>query len=219
MAKVLQHRRDTTTNLSSVSGAIGEFFMDTTKNTLVVMDGSTNGGHPLALESDLVSNLGDLSNVTLTTPSNGQVLKYNGSIWVNSSDAGIGLSDLSVTTNSAGSAALSYDTATGAFTYTPPDLSSYATTASLSSYQTTSGLNSAIDTHLNNENPTSGHVLSWSGSDYAWVAQASGADGNTQYTMQADTTTGGANLTLVGNDASTDSVKLAAGSNVTITRS
>jgi hypothetical protein len=45
-----------------------------------------------------------------------------------------------------------------------------------------------------------------------------GADGNTTYTIQADTTTGGANLTLVGNDASTDSVKLEAGSNVTITR-
>jgi hypothetical protein len=233
------------------------------------------------LLSDLVSNLGDLSNVTLTTPSNGQVLKYNGSIWVNSSDAGIGLSDLSVNTNSAGSAALSYDNSTGAFSYTPPDLSSYATTASLSSYattaslssyattaslssyattaslssyQTTSGLNSAVDSHLNQSNPsngyvlswngsdyawvsnagytnsnvdshlnqsnpTSGYVLSWNGSDYAWVAQASGADGNTQYTMQADTTTGGANLTLVGNDASTDSVKLAAGSNITITRS
>jgi len=169
MAKVLQHRRDTTTNLSTETGAIGEFFMDTTKNTLVVMDGSTNGGHPLALESDLVSNLGDLSNVTLTTPSNGQVLKYNGSIWVNSSDAGIGLSDLSVTTNSAGSAALSYNNSTGAFTYTPPDLSSY---------QTTSGLNSAIDSHLNQSNPTSGYVLSWNGSDYAWVAQSGGSGAN-----------------------------------------
>jgi len=245
MAKVLQHRRDTTTNLASVSGAIGEFFMDTTKNTLVVMDGSTNGGHPLALESDLVSNLGDLSNVTLTTPSNGQVLKYNGSIWVNSSDAGIGLSDLSVTTNSAGSAALSYNNSTGAFTYTPPDLSSYQTTSGLNSaidshlnqsnpssgyvlswsgsdYQWVSNAgytNSDVDSHLNQNNPTSGYVLSWNGTDYAWVAQASGADGNTQYTVQADTTTGGANITLVGNDASTDSVKLAAGANIAIQRS
>jgi hypothetical protein len=31
--------------------------------------------------------LGDLSDVTLTSPSNGQVLKYNGSAWVNSSDS------------------------------------------------------------------------------------------------------------------------------------
>lgn len=248
MAKVLQHRRDTTTNLASVSGAIGEFFMDTTKNTLVVMDGSTNGGHPLALESDLVSNLGDLSNVTLTTPSTGQVLKYNGSIWVNSSDAGgIALTDLSVTTNSAGSAALSYDNTTGAFSYTPPDLSSYQTTSGLDSAidshlnydPTTTGDgyllsydastaayawvapygNSDVDSHLNQNNPSSGYVLSWNGSDYQWVAQASGADGNTQYTVQADTTTGGANITLVGNDASTDSVKLAAGANIAIQRS
>ena len=31
---------------------------------------------------------------------------------------------------------------------------------------------SDVDTHLNQSNPTSGHVLSWNGSDYAWVAQA-----------------------------------------------
>ena len=28
-----------------------------------------------------------------------------------------------------------------------------------------------VDTHLNQSNPTSGYVLSWNGSDYAWVAQ------------------------------------------------
>lgn len=33
--------------------------------------------------------LDGLSDVTITTPSNGEVLKYNGSIWVNDSDAGI----------------------------------------------------------------------------------------------------------------------------------
>ena len=30
-------------------------------------------------------------------------------------------------------------------------------------------LNASIDTHLNQSNPTSGYVLSWNGSDYAWV--------------------------------------------------
>lgn len=50
MAKTLQHRRGTTTELASVTGAIGEIFMDTTKNTLVVMDGTTPGGVPLAVE-------------------------------------------------------------------------------------------------------------------------------------------------------------------------
>jgi len=31
-----------------------------------------------------------------------------------------------------------------------------------------------VDLHLNQSNPTSGYVLSWNGSDYAWVAQSSG---------------------------------------------
>ena len=34
---------------------------------------------------------------------------------------------------------------------------------------------SDVDTHLNQSNPTSGHVLSWNGSDYAWVAADTGA--------------------------------------------
>jgi len=52
-----------------------------------------------------------------------------------------------------------------------------ANDSQLSSYQTTAGLNSAIDTHLNQSNPTSGYVLSWNGSDYAWVAQSGGGGG------------------------------------------
>ena len=31
-----------------------------------------------------------------------------------------------------------------------------------------------VDTHLNQSNPTAGYVLSWNGSDYAWVAQSGG---------------------------------------------
>ena len=52
-----------------------------------------------------------------------------------------------------------------------------ANDSQLSSYQTTAGLNSAIDSHLNQSGPTSGHVLSWNGSDYAWVANAGGGGG------------------------------------------
>jgi hypothetical protein len=53
MAKTLQFRRDTTGNLASVTGAVGEIFIDTTKDTVVVMDGSTAGGFPLATEASL----------------------------------------------------------------------------------------------------------------------------------------------------------------------
>ena len=51
MAKTLQFRRGTTAELSSETGAVGELFVDTTKDTVVVMDGSTAGGFPLAKES------------------------------------------------------------------------------------------------------------------------------------------------------------------------
>jgi len=50
MAKVLQFRRDTTSGLSTVTGAEGELFVDLTKDTLVVMDGTTAGGQPLQKE-------------------------------------------------------------------------------------------------------------------------------------------------------------------------
>jgi hypothetical protein len=53
MAKTLQFRRGTTGELSSVTGAVGELFVDTTKDTVVVMDGSTAGG--FALQRELVS--------------------------------------------------------------------------------------------------------------------------------------------------------------------
>jgi hypothetical protein len=50
MAKTLQFRRGTTSELSSQTGAVGELFVDTTKDTVVVMDGSTAGGFPLQRE-------------------------------------------------------------------------------------------------------------------------------------------------------------------------
>ena len=38
--------------------------------------------------------------------------------------------------------------------------------------------NSDVDSHLNQSNPTAGYVLSWNGSDYAWVAQSGGGSGD-----------------------------------------
>ena len=72
MAKLLKLRRGTTSDHSSFTGAEGEVTVDTTKDTLVVHDGSTAGGTPLAKESDVtaptftgdVTFTGDASNVT-----------------------------------------------------------------------------------------------------------------------------------------------------------
>jgi len=145
-----------------------------------------------------------------------------------SSGGGIALTDLSISTNPAGTAALSYNNTTGVFTYTPPDLSSFSTfdgdydsltnkptipaagialgdlsvgaedpasgdggisydnttgvftyaPPDLSQYQPVGNLNADIDAHLNTSTATSNEVLSWDGSDYAWVAQSSGSSLN-----------------------------------------
>jgi len=109
MAKTLQFRRDTTANLASETGAAGELFVDTSKNTVVVMDGSTAGGHPLEKEG-------------------------------------------------------AYDHANAAF--------AAANSASSGAHYS----DSDVDAHLNQSNPTSGYVLSWNGSDYAWIDNAGYTD-------------------------------------------
>lgn len=107
MADQLQLRGGTTTEHSTFTGALKEITVDITKKTVVVHDGATAGGTPLAREnnSDLTGNtLVDLirfadadrsnyigikapttitANITLTLPgtdgSSGQVLSTNGS--------------------------------------------------------------------------------------------------------------------------------------------
>jgi len=62
MAQTLQHRRSSTAALAGQVGTVGEIYMDETKKTLVVMDGVTPGGSPMAKESSLPSKLSDLTN-------------------------------------------------------------------------------------------------------------------------------------------------------------
>ena len=114
-----------------------------------------------------IGSIDTLSDVDTTTnaPSSGQVLKWNGSSWIPQNDSagssGIALTDLSIGSegSATGDGAISYNNSSGVFIYTPPDI------------------NSSVDTHLNQSNPTSGYVLSWNGSDYAWVAQSGGGGG------------------------------------------
>ena len=57
MATILQLRRGTTVQHSSFTGANGEVTVDTTKKTVVVHDGSTAGGSPLATEAYVTSQI------------------------------------------------------------------------------------------------------------------------------------------------------------------
>ena len=62
MAKLLKLRRGTTSQHGSFTGAEGEVTIDTTKDTAVIHDGSTQGGTPLAKE-----NMDNVSSTNLVT--------------------------------------------------------------------------------------------------------------------------------------------------------
>jgi len=111
-------------------------------------------------------NLEDLSNVTLTSPTNGQVLQYNGTAWVNAANSGgIALTDLSIGADgtASGSGSLAYNDSTGVFTYTPPDLSGY-----LTSYTETDPIFSASPAF----GITSTNITNWN-TAYGWGDHAS----------------------------------------------
>jgi hypothetical protein len=63
--------------------------------------------------------------------------------------------------------------------------------------------------------PANGQVLKYNG--VAWVNSIDNND-NTTYALSTETTTGGANLRLTGSDTVINNVKMAAGANMTITR-
>lgn len=119
-----------------------------------------------------------LSDVSTTAPTTGQVLKWSGTEWVPSTDltassgSGIALTDLSVSVGAAGTSTLSYNNTTGVFTFTPPNLSSYATTSSVPTV-----LQDLSD--VDNGTPTIGQIIKWDGNSWA---------------LSADSTSSGASL-------------------------
>jgi len=75
MAKTLQFRRGSTATISAITGSAGELFVDTTKKTVVVMDGSTAGGQ--ALQKELTSSVNITAGIiTATTLNVTGVLTY-----------------------------------------------------------------------------------------------------------------------------------------------
>jgi hypothetical protein len=55
MAKQVQYRRGTTAQHATFTGAQGEITVDTSKNVVIVHDGSTTGGIPMATNAEVVS--------------------------------------------------------------------------------------------------------------------------------------------------------------------
>ena len=120
-----------------------------------------------------IANFNDVNASGIT---NGQVLIWNSS--TNKFEAGdqtgsgggsnVQLTSFSVTTATpSGNGSLTYNNA-GVFTFTPADTS-------------TGGINTAgVDAHLNVSGASSGQVLTWNGSDYAWTAKTTDTDTDTQ---------------------------------------
>jgi hypothetical protein len=116
--------------------------------------------------------IADFNDVDTTGITNGQVLIWNSS--TSKFEAGdqtgsgggsnVQLTSFSVTTASpSGNGSLSYNNA-GVFTFTPANVSS-------------GGINTAgVDAHLNTSGASSGQVLTWNGSDYAWTAKTADTD-------------------------------------------
>ena len=81
-------RRDTAANWTSTNPTLsaGEFGYETDTNKIKIGSGSTAWNSLGYFTGTEATTLGNLSDVTITSVSTGQVLKWNGSAWVNSAD-------------------------------------------------------------------------------------------------------------------------------------
>ena len=115
-----------------------------------------------------------ISNISNTQPSTGQVLKWSGTEWAPSTDltassgSGITLTDLSVSVGAVGTSTLSYNNATGVFTFTPPDLSGYATTSAIPTL-----LQDLSD--VDDGTPQAGQIIKWDGNSWALATDETAA--------------------------------------------
>lgn len=141
MATILQLRRGTTTQHSTFTGAVGEVTVDTTKDTVVVHDGTTAGGFPLATEAYVTSQIQTKDNSDeITEGSTNLYFTNTRARGAFTASTGISITDGAISTtitqytdalaraaisvtDSGGDGSLSYNNTTGVLTYTGPSAS------------------------------------------------------------------------------------------------
>ena len=177
-------------------GVTGSFVLPVASSTQL---GGIKVGSGLSISSEVLSRdaiaLNDLSDVSTSGVSSGQILKYNGSSWAPAAD------DTSAYTNAEVDSHLNKNTAnTGeVLSWNGSDYDWVAQSGGGGSYA-----NSDVDTHLNTATATTGEVLSWNGSDYDWVAQSGGggsyANSDVDAHLNTSTATSGQILSWNGSD-------------------
>ena len=183
-------------NLSSktsddlAEGTTNLYYTDTRADARITAAGSANwntafgwGDHASAGYQTTASLNSDIdAHLNQTNPTAGYVLSWNGAdyVWVvqtGGSSTLAGLSDTTITTPSTGQV-LKYN---GSAWVNDNDAGGPADTDALAEGSTNLYYtNARVDAHLNQSNPTAGYVLSWNGSDYAWVDNGTPAGADTQ---------------------------------------
>jgi hypothetical protein len=145
MATRLQFRKFSTTSIATLVGANGELYVDTTKKTIVVQDGTTPGGSTLATESWVSSALGTVS--FNTSVLNGYAL--SSALTSYTTNANLTSTLANYTTNANLTSTLA------AYTFNTSVLTSYTTNANLTSTLAGYALSSALTSYTTNANLTS----------------------------------------------------------------
>ena len=141
--------------------------LSTPSNNQILKYSTTSNNWIVANQDPLYTDSDVDTHLNTSTAATNQLLSWTGTDydWIDQSDvSGIQLTDLSVTTNPAGTASLSYSNITGVFTYTPPDLSSYLTSLNLSG----SSINELNDVDTSSVAPADGQALIWDNSNSKW---------------------------------------------------
>ena len=210
MARQIQLRRGTTAEHSTFTGAVGEVTVDTTKDTIVVHDGSTAGGFPIDTDQTVVltdgtgiSTSGTYPNFTITNsaPDQTVVLTEGSNVTITGT-----YPNFTISSTAEVNTVDSVNTQTGAVVLDADDISDAATTNKFTTAGDISklaGIEAGADVTdtanvtaagalMDSEVTNLAQVKAFDSADYATAAQGSLADSALQ---------SGDNISTLTNDA------------------